>query len=108
MKPTKRLIPPIYVLHADGVGEFAMRNESGNRCMFVFTSRDSVIRFCELMERPNHTELTAIELDSAELILTFLREIKQTTELIAIDPVANCEFTPVAVDDFIHLQLSDD
>jgi len=103
----KLLIPPIYVLHVDGVGEYAMRREDGTRCMFVFTSKDTIAQFVELMERPEHKDFTAIPLDTSQLITTFLSEIKQHTQMIAVDPPANCEFAPVAIDDLIAFQIHD-
>lgn len=90
-----------YILHVDGVGEYAMRHENGTRCMFVFTSEQTISDFVELMEMPKHKQFSAIPFDTNSLI-GFLREIRAQTQTVAIDPRANCEFAPVAVDDFIN------
>ena len=90
-----------YVLHVDGIGEYAMRNEDGIRCLFLFTSRDTITRFVELIELPEHKNYTAVEFDLPKII-GFLQDIRSHTPAIAIDPVANCEFTPVAIKDFLH------
>ena len=84
-----------------------MRHADGSRCMFVFTSKDRITRFVELMERPDHKDFTAIPLESTDIISNFLREIKQHTQMIAVDPVANCEFAPVAIADLVAFHIHD-
>jgi hypothetical protein len=90
-----------YILHVDGFGDYAMRHENGIRCIFVFTSKQTVSDFVELMEMPEHNEYTAISFDTASLV-GFLSEIRPHTKAVAVDPHANCEFTPLAVDDFLN------
>lgn len=68
--------------------------------MFVFTSKQRISDFVELMELPEHKEFTAIPFDTASLV-DFLSEIQLHTQAVAVDPRANCEFTPLAVNDFL-------
>ena len=97
MKQTDRTF---YVLHVDGVGEYAMRHENGMRCMFVFASKRTISNFVELMELPKHKQFTAVPFESSAIV-GFLSEIRPHTQMVAIDPVAHCEFTPIEIDDFI-------
>jgi hypothetical protein len=68
--------------------------------MVVFTSKQTVTDFVELMEMPEHKEFTAIAFDTASLV-GFLSEIRPHTQAVAIDPPADCEFEPRAIDDFL-------
>lgn len=77
-----------------------MHHEDGTRCMFVFTSKQTISDFVELMEMPRHKQFSAIPFETNSL-LGFLREIGGQVEAIALDPLAYCEFTPVAIDDFV-------
>jgi len=90
-----------YVLHVDGVGEYAMRNADGTRCLFLFTTEQSVSRFVELMELPKQKSFTAMSFDLKQ-IAEMLLSVLDHTQAIAIDPVADCEFTPVRITDFLH------
>ena len=101
--------PPLYALHVDGVGEYAMRRQDGTRCLFLFTNKRTISDFVELMERPEHKEFTAIPFDSVSAIVGLLFEIRSHTQMVAIDPVAYCEFTPVEIDRVIaELQAGQD
>ena len=90
-----------YVLHVDGVGEFAMKNSQGGRCLFLFTSQQAVTVFVERMELPTHKEFTAIPFD-AESLARLLSEPIPGTQMVAIDPPSKFEFTPMNVNEFLN------
>jgi hypothetical protein len=96
-----RTVPKFYLLHADGVGEYAMRRGDGARCLFVFTGRKTICDFIERMEQPEHKAFTAVDFDSAQL-LGLLREVLPQNRFVAVNPVANCQFSPIEMQDFVR------
>lgn len=83
-----------YLLNVDGLGEYAMKNEDGERCLFVFTSQEAVTKFVDLMELPEHTEFIALQLPAREFA-DRLDAIIDSNPMIALDPETDCDFRPI-------------
>ena len=78
-----------------------MKRADGVRCLFIFTGKQSISQFVELMERPQHSDFTAVPFDRESLI-DFLSDTRLMNNMVAIDPVADCEFSPIEVGQFIN------
>lgn len=71
-----------------------MKNDDGERCLFVFTSQDTVTTFVDLMELPEHKQFIAIQL-SAKEFADRLESIIDNNPMVALDPETDCDFQPV-------------
>ena len=96
-----KTIQGFFVLHVDGVGEYAMKNEDGQRCMLLFSTQAAVVNFVERMEMPTYKSWTALEV-SPDNVVPFLDELQKSTPLIAFDPNFNDELSPVRIADILR------
>ena len=96
-----KIIQGFFVLHVDGVGEYAMKNEDGQRCMLLFSTQAAVVNFVERMEMPTYKSWTALEI-SPDNVVPFLDELQKSTPLIAFDPNFNDELSPFRISDILR------
>ena len=89
-----------YLFHLKGSGQFTMPDDTGVRCMLLFTSEQSLHDFVKLMETPEHNNFLGIPFDTESLI-AFLSKIRTYTPFVAIDPPTKSYFTAIHVDYFL-------
>ena len=97
--------PPLFALHVVGIGEFAVKNDDGERCLFLFCAPESISEFVEnefVQAGSHYKEFAAIPFESLEMISQFLSDIQATTKFIAFDPLSSGQFTPRPVCDVLR------
>jgi hypothetical protein len=86
------------VLHIDGVGEFGVVHDNGLLCLFVFTTRDNLVRFIAGMVAPNFRETSEIILSRPQLEDIVARSY----HFVALDPTSETQFHAVGKYDFFR------
>lgn len=90
----------LYVVMADRIGWYAVKNNSGDRCLLLFTREQAVSDFFAGSNDCDGMELHAMQLPLVEII-SILEEESSRTEWVAIDAPTDFQSIAVRLDNFL-------